>query len=176
MTENRKRGRPFQQRDLSTLIGQQFGQLTIVGRDAECRGGHVLCLCECGNECRPLLNMVLSERTKSCGCLKATRFKEYWDRKAAGLPEGWRRTIFIRLARGKYASAVAHVLGMKEALVSAAGRLHATWLLNTYGETYRCNPRHEGLDDLSRAELAFLRKHAAPPSPGLIFSAEDVEG
>ena len=58
------------------LVGKQFGRLTVLDvqphiRKSSCRrdGYETICRCLCGNEIIVLANSLLSNNTKSCGCL-----------------------------------------------------------------------------------------------------------
>lgn len=53
------------------LTDQQFGMLTVVGRDQSAEGGKAkwICRCECGNLTAVLSESLRRGRTKSCGCL-----------------------------------------------------------------------------------------------------------
>src|SRR5580698_613325 len=99
-----QRGNGFKKKDITHLIGQQFGLLRITGSSTQ--PGRIACRCECGTECEPIMNMVLNQRTKSCGYLRAEKFKSDWDRKAKKLPLAVRRSIFNRLAAGYYDVAI----------------------------------------------------------------------
>ena len=56
---------------LKNLAGQKFGRLTVIER-AENKNGLVTwkCKCDCGKECVVRSNDLLSNSTKSCGCLR----------------------------------------------------------------------------------------------------------
>lgn len=53
------------------LIGKRFGKLVVVQRVDNDRNGRArwLCLCDCGNEKEIMSSSLLSENTRSCGCL-----------------------------------------------------------------------------------------------------------
>jgi len=54
------------------LVGQRFSQLTVlekVASDAK-RNTRWLCRCDCGNEIITVGNRLMSNHTKSCGCLR----------------------------------------------------------------------------------------------------------
>lgn len=61
------------------LIGRKFGKLTVIGFDkiiykTDSKGknrnqGYWLCKCDCGNEVSISRNVLISNKTKSCGCL-----------------------------------------------------------------------------------------------------------
>lgn len=52
------------------LIGQQFGQLTVLKKDASQKVSHWICQCSCGNQKSIPQANLLSGKTKSCGCLQ----------------------------------------------------------------------------------------------------------
>lgn len=66
--------------DKQELIGKKVGKLTVIGFDkiiykTDSKGknrnqGYWLCKCECGNEVSISRNVLVSNKTKSCGCLK----------------------------------------------------------------------------------------------------------
>lgn len=49
---------------LNDLVGQRFGSLVAVTRD----GSHHICQCDCGDTYRALSSVLISGRTRSCGC------------------------------------------------------------------------------------------------------------
>ena len=56
---------------INSLVGQRIGNLVVdeyFGKDGD--GHWYLCLCDCGNETIVRRNHLLSEHTRSCGCLK----------------------------------------------------------------------------------------------------------
>lgn len=64
------------------LIGQRFGRLTVVGRDAKVGGDGVryvvwICKCDCGGDARVMTGPIRKKNgTRSCGCLQKERTAE----------------------------------------------------------------------------------------------------
>jgi len=59
------------------LIGKRFGKLTVTGYVGKDRGMHRWkCICDCGRETVVGQTLLLSGKTKSCGCLQATVFQD----------------------------------------------------------------------------------------------------
>lgn len=58
--------------DLKNLIGQTFGELTVIKRVENNKYGRArwLCKCSCGNEKITTGKLLLKGDTKSCGCIK----------------------------------------------------------------------------------------------------------
>lgn len=57
-------------RQLIDLTGRIFGKLKVVERGLNYRGcARWVCQCECGNETTVRSSCLLTEKTKSCGCL-----------------------------------------------------------------------------------------------------------
>ena len=58
--------------DISTdLVGQQFGRLIVVAKEGtKNRNVYFKCLCECGNERSVNKYLLVSGKTRSCGCLR----------------------------------------------------------------------------------------------------------
>jgi hypothetical protein len=65
-------------RKYKNLIGQKFGRLTVVSEIIKNNRKYCLCKCDCGNEKLIAATSVISERTKSCGCL-LKEIKKYKD-------------------------------------------------------------------------------------------------
>lgn len=53
------------------MVGQKFGNLTVVKQTKERRNGYIvyICFCNCGTKCK-ITSSSLKKGTKSCGCLK----------------------------------------------------------------------------------------------------------
>lgn len=63
-------------RDLSSLVGKQFGRLTVLSRDLskpQGKGcsGYWICQCSCGKICSIMTSQLTSGSTQSCGCLRS---------------------------------------------------------------------------------------------------------
>jgi hypothetical protein len=60
---------------LIDLTGQVFGKLTVISRAENSKNKKVRyrCQCACGNETIVLANSLLTNRTRSCGCLRSER-------------------------------------------------------------------------------------------------------
>lgn len=63
--------------DLTSLVGQKFGRLTVIERDLSKPTGHGhdgywICECECGNKISARTHSLKSENVRSCGCLKTS--------------------------------------------------------------------------------------------------------
>lgn len=59
------------------LIGKRFGKLTVAGYAGKRAGMHRwLCRCDCGNETIVGQTLLQSGKTKSCGCLQATVYRQ----------------------------------------------------------------------------------------------------
>lgn len=58
--------------DVSKIIGQRFGRLTIVGDAGQSKRleTKVFVRCDCGTEKEILLHSIISKNTKSCGCIQ----------------------------------------------------------------------------------------------------------
>lgn len=56
---------------INDIIGQRFGNLTVIEATQEHKGRNRLykCLCDCGNTCIKQRNNLLTGHTSSCGCL-----------------------------------------------------------------------------------------------------------
>lgn len=54
------------------LIGQKFGELTVIKKSEQKKNNRVAweCLCSCGNMTTVITNHLTSGHTKSCGCLQ----------------------------------------------------------------------------------------------------------
>lgn len=63
------------------LTGQKFGRLTVIRRKGSdnCNKATWLCECECGNQIIVTTGGLRSGNTKSCGCYRTDRSKEYWQ-------------------------------------------------------------------------------------------------
>lgn len=62
--------------DTTSLIGKNFGRLTVLERDLSTEIGHKkpskwICQCECGKTISVIHSSLTSGKTKSCGCLRA---------------------------------------------------------------------------------------------------------
>lgn len=74
------------------LVGKVFNRLTIIkilNFRKEKRSTFVLCKCECGTQKELSYQLVKSNKTKSCGCLRAETSKKHltgqtWSRKEKG--------------------------------------------------------------------------------------------
>ena len=53
------------------LMGQQFGKLTVTGRDTEATGKPWICVCSCGNKKLASSNHLMNGDVSSCGCLRS---------------------------------------------------------------------------------------------------------
>lgn len=63
--------------DRKDLIGKKFGRLTVTEYAGKRAGMHRWkCLCECGRETVVGQTLLLSGKTKSCGCLRAEVYKD----------------------------------------------------------------------------------------------------
>ena len=72
----------LKKKDYSNLIGQKFGELTIldISEPMTKLGSQRIatCICSCGREAKTLLPYVINGRTKTCGfCTKSVRRKDY---------------------------------------------------------------------------------------------------
>ena len=62
-----------------SIIGQRFGRLIVIEEDVN-RKGHVICQCDCGNVTIVSRHNLISEKTRSCGCLqKESRYAKIND-------------------------------------------------------------------------------------------------
>ncbi|MCD7862548.1 MAG: transcriptional regulator [Lachnospiraceae bacterium] len=62
---------------LQDLTGKRFGRLTVVRYAGKWEGKHRWqCLCDCGQECTVTHYNLLSNKTRSCGCLKQDTARE----------------------------------------------------------------------------------------------------
>jgi hypothetical protein len=174
-----QRSNGFKKRDIRTLIGQQFGRLTVAGPSA--KPGRVLCKCECGKNAEPKIADVQTGRTASCGCLKEENFKAFWNRKADTLPASIRRAVFNRLwfGLGKAVSS----FGIDASLILACGRVHGAYLLETFSKHFENEQyldkghrrSHPDVCDLSHAEYRFLVRHTKPSGEPIVIELEDSE-
>ena len=71
---------PFTVAPSETLIGRKFGRLTVL---EELPGKKARCSCSCGEEAIKLIVHLISDRTKSCGCLRDERIAAHENRKIA---------------------------------------------------------------------------------------------
>lgn len=63
--------------ELRDLTGERFGRLTVVAYAGKWDGKHRWkCLCDCGNEVIAGHTLLISGKTKSCGCLQAEIYRE----------------------------------------------------------------------------------------------------
>lgn len=65
--------------DVSDMIGQIFGKLTVIKRHDQVNSDNkypYVCKCECGGEKIIAKNNLVSGRTKSCGCFNVNSLKE----------------------------------------------------------------------------------------------------
>ena len=61
------------------IIGQRFGRLTVIKEDVN-RKSYVICQCDCGNITNVSKHNLISEKTRSCGCLqKESRYAKIND-------------------------------------------------------------------------------------------------
>lgn len=65
----------------NNLIGKKSGKLTVVGGPLklnEKNGAYWVCICECGQYTKKPIcsNSIITEKTKSCGCLKIEMIKK----------------------------------------------------------------------------------------------------
>ena len=61
---------------IKDLVGQKFGELTVIGFTGECRKGYGAiwwCLCSCGRLCKKGANQLVSGMVNSCGCKRKGR-------------------------------------------------------------------------------------------------------
>lgn len=66
-------GRP----EVKDLVGLRFGRLVVTAYAGKQSGAHRWrCLCDCGRETTVSHNLLLSGKTKSCGCLQAETYRE----------------------------------------------------------------------------------------------------
>lgn len=82
-------------------IGDVYGRLTVIG-PAEKRGRNTtsLCRCECGNE-KVILNMnLLSESTRSCGCLARQTASALVKERPPRLKHGMKKSITYNCWQG----------------------------------------------------------------------------
>lgn len=61
--------------DMTSMLGQVFGKLTVIERDISKPSGHGcgsywVCKCECGNKVSVARSQLARGRTRSCGCLR----------------------------------------------------------------------------------------------------------
>jgi len=56
----------------NTDVGRIFGRLTVVKKDNSTNGGKtkLICICECGKTLSVLKSSLVTNKTKSCGCLR----------------------------------------------------------------------------------------------------------
>lgn len=67
--------------DVKSLVGQEFGQLTVIARAphraaGKSRGAAWLCKCKCGRECYAPSKYLRLGQKKSCGCLSMRGYLE----------------------------------------------------------------------------------------------------
>lgn len=57
---------------VKNLSGSKFGRLTVIGENGRSKQGSViwLCQCECGNQVSVNSSYLMTNTTRSCGCLK----------------------------------------------------------------------------------------------------------
>lgn len=55
------------------LIGTKINKLTVLKYIHENHRTYAICKCECGNECKPTMQALLSGHSKSCGCISRER-------------------------------------------------------------------------------------------------------
>jgi hypothetical protein len=55
---------------LENLSGRQFGRLTVIQRDSDCKPVRWLCHCACGNVCSVRAGNLKHNQVQSCGCLR----------------------------------------------------------------------------------------------------------
>lgn len=61
------------------IVGQRFGRLIAIEEDVN-RKNHVICQCDCGNTTIVSRHNLISEKTRSCGCLqKESRYAKIDD-------------------------------------------------------------------------------------------------
>jgi len=76
--------------DATNMTGQRFGRLTLMGPQRHHRSGRPgwRACCDCGNEVVIRANDLISERVRSCGCLRsALRTQNNMKHGACGTPE-----------------------------------------------------------------------------------------
>ena len=62
---------------LKDLVGKRFGKLTVKAYAGKEKGMHRWrCVCDCGKETVAGQTLLLDGRTKSCGCIRASVYKE----------------------------------------------------------------------------------------------------
>ncbi|MCD7778445.1 MAG: transcriptional regulator [Clostridiales bacterium] len=62
---------------LKDMVGKHFGRLTVTSYAGKRNGMHRWkCICSCGNETVGGQTLLLSGKTKSCGCIKANIYKD----------------------------------------------------------------------------------------------------
>ena len=66
------------------LVGQRFGRLLVIEKTEKRQYGKVIykCQCDCGNICEVCSNSLVSNLTKSCGCLSKEKLKEHAEKMA----------------------------------------------------------------------------------------------
>ncbi len=79
------------------LTGQRFGRLTVTGYAGKENGMHRWrCVCDCGKETVAGQSLLQNGRTKSCGCLQASVYKENLK-----LTEGTSVTVLKAVKNGR---------------------------------------------------------------------------
>ena len=62
---------------LKDLVGKRFGKLTVTAYGGKEKGMHRWhCICDCGGKAIVGQTLLLSGRTKSCGCIQASIYKD----------------------------------------------------------------------------------------------------
>ncbi len=82
---------------LKDLVGKRFGKLTVKAYAGKEKGMHRWrCVCDCGKETVVGQTLLLDGRTKSCGCIRASVYKENLK-----LVEGTSITILKAIKSGR---------------------------------------------------------------------------
>lgn len=59
------------------LIGKRFGRLTVIARKHLAKDQFWLCKCKCGKTIEVTTGSLKSNNTRSCGCLKSDRLRQF---------------------------------------------------------------------------------------------------
>lgn len=121
----------------TSLVGQRFGKLTVLGEMGRNKWGHlqIACECDCGNQSITTRGKLTStdpkQRTTSCGCVKSKNFVNHHDKLAGKLSTERSNEIFRLRLYGYKAAAIASRHKLSKATVDGVIRVVGRKVMNT---------------------------------------------
>jgi hypothetical protein len=120
-------------------IGTRFGKLTVIGNEESDRHGNQYVLVRCSCFEKTVKRMRATALTmgqyvdkngkirlphRSCGCESKRAYREYWEKRAAGIRKRVRRQIWLAYQKAPQFAVVAIQFNLPAQLISAVVRLY----------------------------------------------------